>query len=360
MEKIDKSDEEFLFFISSDYNKTNSLLSKMNYYKLLMLDLDSKSLEAKVALNIKKSKGLLIYVGQNNFLANGYVINIINRFKSLKKHVVFLYDDELNKNIAYDDDWININDKTYLDQIVSSLSSNVGAKRNNEIKTVINDGSEIVSILDDSDVITIPLYATSIRSRAGYDKNISRLVIPCKNKFEIKEYAFYNGRVKEIEINQPDSQIIIGQNAFYNVTSLEKIIISSNNIEIKLGAFMGCSHLNTLSVNDKNIIVREHAFEETGFKELYLNKATLIEKYAFKNAKELLWLTISSDTKVEDYVSNASNLTVNILGGNESGMITDKSFSPNTKIKIKKNLKKYYNELNKKVGKIYNISLLKD
>lgn len=156
------------------------------------------------------------------------------------------------------------------------------------------------------------------------NKKISKVNLPEKLKL-IGGFAFANcSSIKEITI--PATVTYIGQNAF-NGTSIKEITIPKAVTEIGINPFGECKALNTITVEEGNtkyfsvdgilfetdesllkypvaktgtecVIpenikkVAPYAFENSKIKNVNFSNITAIEKYAFKNCKEIKTLNL--------------------------------------------------------------------
>ncbi len=322
--------------------------------KTIYLDLDSNELEANALKNINSARGLAIYCGNYDLMENAYVINLFYRFKKLNKPVVFLYshNDEIKK--AYSNyQWININDPDK----TSKLSKALNGQSIDEV-LYETDGETVVS-LENGKNILIPSFATEIKSRCAYKKNIGTITISNKGIFTIKERAFDKTTVEEFIVNEKECELIMEPNAFYNEPSLKRIEILSKINTFGVGCFKDCINLSNIIIESEKSLICEHAFEKVGsIGALTLKGNVTINKHAFKDTT-IDELIISSDAKVENNAFNNCKRVI-IEGGNENGEFFENSFPENTVIEFKgKELKDYYNNLNKKFKKNYKLKYSK-
>lgn len=347
-----KSKSQSVLFLSSNTDYTNKIIDDLSY-NVIYLDLDSDNVEANVIKNIDEAKGLGIYCGQENFLTNSYVLNVLNRFRNKNKPIFFLYSDDFVKNDAFEYPWINVADSDRNRKITNTLN-------NQSIDKILykNDGSEIVQI-EECDRLVIPTFITSIKSRCAYKKQIKELEIPNKNKFHIKERAFESATIEELYVKENDCELNIDTNAFINAKSLRKVVLYSLKNTIGIGAFKNCISLNTLELaNNTKTVIFDHAFENTAINSLQLKGDVLIKRHAFRDTL-VSKLEISSDCKIEDYAFN-KEINVIITGGNMNGNININAFPKGTNITIiGKDYKSYYSYLIKNCKDYYQINLKK-
>ncbi|MCR4898176.1 MAG: leucine-rich repeat domain-containing protein [Acholeplasmatales bacterium] len=322
--------------------------------KTIVLDLDSEQLEANVLKNIKSARGLAIYCGNYELMENAYVLNLFYRFKKLNKPIVFLYSSADEIKLAYKSyQWININDKDKNNQISKALNGQ-------SIDALLYETyRHTVVSLENGKNIIIPSYATEIKSRCAYKKNIGTIIISNKGKFTVMERAFDETTVEEFIVNEKECELIIEANAFYDEQSLKRIEILSNINTFGVGCFKDCINLSNIVIESEKCLICEHAFEKVGsIGVLTLKGNVTINKNAFKdtNIDELI---ISSDAVVDNKAfNNCKNVT--IIGGNGNGKFSENSFPENTVIEFKgKELKDYYNNLNKKFKKNYKLEYVK-
>ena len=344
-----KNDALLILKSDSDFN-----LDIYEANKTIVLDLDSDMLEAMVLKNIKTAKGLAIYCGQTDFMKNAYVLNLFYRFRKLNKPVVFLYSNSNCINTSFSDSWINVNDSNRDNKISQILN-------NQSIDEILyeTDGSLIVSI-QDGKVIETPKYATGIKSRCGYKKQIEKLVISNNATFTIMERAFEKSTLEELIVNQENCELFIEPNAFFEDESLKSIEILAKTSMFGVGCFKDCINLYNINISkNSSTTVFEHAFENIhSLDELKLLGKAKIKKHAFRDTK-INNLIISSDVDIEDFAFNKCT-NVNINGGACKGSIAENSFPVGTNIIIVgKELKNYYLALSKQLKGVYNIKFKK-
>ncbi len=98
----------------------------------------------------------------------------------------------------------------------------------------------------------------------------------------------------------------ISSQAFANNTKIKKVIIEGKLGEIQSRAFYGCTNLEEINL-DKVGIIGTRAFEATGLKKLSIGSSN-IEQYAFKDCKELRFVSFTDDTHyIYDYAFQNCN-----------------------------------------------------
>ena len=91
------------------------------------------------------------------------------------------------------------------------------------------------------------------------DESISKYIVP-NSILEIGNYAFLNSNIRILEMN--DNIIRIGSSAFYNSTSLEKIIFNNKLVKIESLAFKKCGKLQECYLPDSLIYIGRMCFED--------------------------------------------------------------------------------------------------
>lgn len=104
--------------------------------------------------------------------------------------------------------------------------------------------------------------------------------------------------VKNAEI--PDGVTRIGNNAFYNCTSLTNVTIPNSMTSIGASAFYNCSGLTSIIIPDGVTTIGDNAFSDcTGLKSITIgNRVTSIRELVFDNCTGLTSITFT-DTKAQ-------------------------------------------------------------
>lgn len=118
--------------------------------------------------------------------------------------------------------------------------------------------------------------------------NLEYINYTCRNnfdnenvKFGIESFACCSN-LKSVNINT-NAQTLIGDNAFYNCTSLEEVLLGKNVNKIKVGAFASCTNLKTVEIKCDDCAISPNAFENCiNIQELKMSKKAKVSRLAFK------------------------------------------------------------------------------
>lgn len=184
-------------------------------------------------------------------------------------------------HVEYEQEIIPLKDHTYIDinhEVTYSTSGYIGK------------GCKVCGHpSDDVEITEAPLVSKVL----SYEKDM------------YGEYTITGLKTEQEEIIIPDyidgiAVSSISSQAFANNTKIKKVTIEGKLGEIQSRAFYGCSNLEEINL-DKVGTIGTRAFEATGLKKLYIG-SSIVEQYAFKDCKELRFVSFSDDTHyIYDY-----------------------------------------------------------
>ena len=202
--------------------------------------------------------------------------------------------------------------------------------------------------------VTIPNSVTSIGYRAFYccsgltKAEFASIENLCKitfndyysNPLYYAKHLYINGQeITDLVI--PESVTSIGNNAFYNCSSLKSVTIPNSVTSIGTCAFYGCSGLTSITIPGSVTSIGNKAFYKcSGLKSLTIPESvTSIGEEAFIACSSLESVTINSNRLVSKTYTSSSNLgkafnvSADIILGNMVTSIGDYAFYSGSKLK---------------------------
>lgn len=233
------------------------------------------------------------YIGANAFSSCNSLINI-NITKNIEESIGAFEGLVSLDNVYYDgtiEDWLNENYE-YLNASPCSSGANLYFLDEKGEYTYGNKKYNLPS------EIIIPHDINEIKDLAFYGvENIKKIVFH-DNITKIGDVAFGKTSLEYIEI--PGSVIEMGQQTFWECTSLKEVVFNEGLKEIPNHCFVGCSSLEKVIIPDSLIKINEVAFEKcTSLKELDIKNVETIKYATFMDCVSLKY--IYSNLSAEDF-----------------------------------------------------------
>ena len=173
-----------------------------------------------------------------------------------------------------------------------------------------SDGYKLVSYIGNKDTVTLPININGNAYSIYKLKGVKKVIIP-DGVTTIGNNAFYEcSSLTDITI--PNSVISIGKNAFYNCRCLENVVISNSVASIGESAFEGCYSLINISLPNNIKRIEEYTFRDcSALKNVQIpDSVTSINFGAFSGCCSLVNINLpQSISGIADYVFyDCSNL----------------------------------------------------